>query len=157
MTKSLSVAWASFCGLLVSIPLALAHLCLFIALWAQYKTEKKYGYHLHWDSPSEPWIYICAFAFSIFGMVVAAGLWFSKEWARRLAVLGFGPALLTLLVATTVALAYVPPLPSGALLVVGPGIYLDILRLALIPMVPIAIWWLVLLTRRSIRETFGDS
>jgi hypothetical protein len=157
MEKPWHLLSASFLGFLASMPLAAGHLLLFLSAWRQYEINKKYGYplnsNLHWDSPGQPWISICAFAFSILMMILAAGLLRSKEWARRTAIYIVAPCLAALLIATWVALTQTPP-PPAAPLAVGSGIDLAIILFCLLLLVPIAVWWQILLTRPHIRSLF---
>lgn len=80
-------------------------------------------------------------------MVVAVGLWFCKEQARRAAVHVFGPSLFFLLIATSVA-------STGTAF---EGIYLQILFYALVLLIPIALWWAILFSRQSVRDQFGGN
>lgn len=157
MEKPLSLLSASFLGFLASMPLAAGHLLLFLSAWQQHKINKKYGYplnsNLHFDSPGQPWISICAFAFSILMMILATGLLRSKEWARRTAIYLVAPCLAALLITTWVALTQTPP-PPAAPLAVGSGIDLAIILFCLLLLVPIAVWWQILLTRPHIRSLF---
>jgi hypothetical protein len=158
MAKPWSLLSASYLAFLATMPLAAGHLLLFFLFWQQYETNKKHGYplntNLHWDSPGQPWISVCAFAFSILMMILAAGILRSKEWARRTAIYLVAPCLAALLIATWVAMAETPP-PPAAPLTVGSGIDLVIIFGCLLLLVPIAVWWLILLTRQHIRCLFS--
>ena len=152
MEKPLSLISASCLGFLSSVPLAAGHALLFFDTWQANGIAKKGGYKsgLNWDSP-ELWIMVSAFAFSILMMILAVGLLRTKEWARQIAVYVVVPYLVALIIATSVALAGTP---APALAVDAAGIYLVLLLWFLLPVVPIVIWWQILLTRRNIRSLF---
>ena len=160
MEKPWYLLSASYLGFLASMPLAAGHAWLFFGAWQQYEINKKYGYplnsNLHFDSPGQPWISVCAFAFSILMMILAAGLLRSKEWARRTAIYLVTPCLAALLITTWAALAQAPP-PPPAPFAVGSGIDLFIVLCCLLLLVPIAVWWQILLTRQNIRCFFSGS
>jgi hypothetical protein len=146
MQPSLSVASAAGCGFLLSLPLALTSSLSLIAMAAEYSQARENSYTLHLP-PGEPWISLCLVLFSAFAVAVAIGLWFCKEQARRAAVHVFGPLLLFLLVATCLA-------SVGTAI---EGIYLVISLYAMLLLIPIALWWAILFSLKTIRAQFGAS
>jgi hypothetical protein len=113
---------------------------------AGYSQSREYSHTLNLP-PGEPWISLCLTLFSAFAGTVAVGLWFCKEQARRVAVHVFGPLLLFLLVATFMA-------SIGTAI---EGIYLVISLYAMLLLIPIALWWAILFSLKTIRAQFGAS
>jgi hypothetical protein len=146
MQRPLSVAWAAGCGFLLSLPLALTSSLSLTAMTVGYSQATENSYTLHLP-PGEPWISLCLIIFSVFAVSVAVGLWLGKEQARRAAVHVFGPLLLFLLVATFLA-------SIGTAI---EGIYLVISLYAMLLLIPIALWWAILFSLKTIRAQFGAS
>jgi hypothetical protein len=94
--------------------------------------------------------------FGLLGIVASVGLLRLREWARRITLLLStvplaGCALLIVLRPPSVF----PPDPGqGAIFAIGGGLYFLAFELLLAILVPISIWWLVLLTRAIVRSQF---
>lgn len=93
---------------------------------------------------------ILPIGFALLGIVSAIGLGRLREWGRKTTLfLATAPATVYL-----VALMLRPPsiFPSG----IG-GIYLDAVAAALSLVIPICVWWLVLLTRPGVKAQFRSA
>jgi hypothetical protein len=92
----------------------------------------------------------------LLGIVASIGLVRLREWARRITLLlstvpVAGCALLIVLRPPSVF----PPDPGqGAIFAIGGGLYFVAFELLLAVLVPISIWWLILLTRPRMRSQF---
>jgi hypothetical protein len=94
--------------------------------------------------------------FGLLGIVCACGLFGLREWARKGTLfLATVPVLVCVLLVLFHPSAVFPPDPGqGAILAFGGGVYLALFVFLLIVLIPVSIWWQVLLTRESVRSQF---
>jgi hypothetical protein len=86
--------------------------------------------------------------FGLFGIVASIGLLRLREWARRITL------LLSIISVSGCALLIILRPPSVFPLAIGGGLYFLAFELLLVILIPISIWWLILLTRESVRSQF---
>jgi len=87
-------------------------------------------------------------AFSLLGVITSVGLMRLREWARRRTIL---LSTLPLLGGVVLALLHPPSLfPPGQI----SGIVLVVFVYILVFLTPISIWWLLVMTRKSVRSQF---
>jgi hypothetical protein len=95
--------------------------------------------------------------FGLLGIITSIGLLRLRDWARRLTLFlsivpVSGCALLVVLHPSSVF----PPEPGqGAILAMG-DIYLLAYKLLLAILIPVSIWWLVLLSHKKVRSQFRN-
>ena len=94
--------------------------------------------------------------FGLMGIVCASGLLGLREWARKGTLfLATVPVLVCVLLVLFHPSAVFPPDPGqGAILAFGGGVYLVLFVCLLVVLVPVSIWWQILLTRESVRSQF---
>jgi len=93
--------------------------------------------------------------FGLLGIVTSIGLVCLREWARRSTLfLSVVPVIGCALLIIVSPPSVFPQVGQGAMLAIGGGIYLLAYKLLLAILIPISIWWLVLLTRESVRSQF---
>jgi hypothetical protein len=94
--------------------------------------------------------------FGLLGIVCACGLLGLREWARKGTLfLAAVPVLVCLLLVLFHPSAVFPPDPGqGAILAFGGGVYLALFVYLLVLLIPVSIWWQILLTRESVRSRF---
>jgi hypothetical protein len=94
--------------------------------------------------------------FGLLGIVCACGLLGLREWARKGTLfLATVPVLVCVLLVLFHPSAVFPPDPGqGAILAFGGGVYLVLFVCLLVVLIPVSIWWQILLTRESVRSQF---
>jgi hypothetical protein len=96
--------------------------------------------------------------FSLLGLVTSFGLMRLREWARKVTILlSVVPVLAcALLVIWRPPSVFPPPKPDEqyAILTIGSGLGLWIYEALLLILIPVSIWWLVVMTRESVRSQF---
>ncbi|MHB8217456.1 MAG: hypothetical protein ACYDDS_15375 [Candidatus Sulfotelmatobacter sp.] len=108
-----------------------------------------------------PAVYVVLIAipicFGLLGIVTSMGLLRLRGWARRLTLFlsivpVSGCAFLVILHPSSVF----PPEPGqGAILAMG-DIYLFAYKLLLVILIPVSIWWLVLMSQQKVRSQFDN-
>lgn len=123
------------------------------------------GYHLypHAHQLLSPWVWAAVIygplCFALIAVVTSYGLLHHREWARKSTIflstvpLGSCAALMVLHPKSV----FPPAVPNEqyAMLTVGSGIVNDAYTLILIVLIPVSFWWLILMTRPSVRASFG--
>jgi hypothetical protein len=111
----------------------------------------------HFLGPAVYIVYmILPMLFGLLGIVCACGLLGLREWARKGTLfLATVPVLVCVLLVLFHPSAVFPPDPGqGAILAFGGGIYLALFVYLLVVLIPVSIWWQILLTRESVRSQF---
>jgi hypothetical protein len=95
-------------------------------------------------------------SFGLLGIVCALGLLRLREWARKGTLfLATVPVLVCVLLVLFHPSAVFPPDPGqGTILAFGGGVYLALFVYLLVVLIPISIWWQILLTREGVRSQF---
>jgi len=99
---------------------------------------------------------ILPMSFGLLGIVCAGGLLGLREWARKGTLfLATVPVLVSVLLVLFHPSAVFPPDPGqGAILAFGGGVYLALFVCLLVVLIPVSIWWQIMLTRESVRSQF---
>jgi hypothetical protein len=92
------------------------------------------------------------------GIVCACGLFGLREWARKGTLfLATVPVLVCVLLVLFHLSGVFPPDPGqGAILAFGGGVYLALFAYLLVFLIPVSIWWQILLTRERIVGHFRN-
>lgn len=126
-------------------------------LWGWVKYIRQYPVN-HDVFPLAVWVAFVAvpIGFGLLGLVASIGLLRLREWARQFTMLlSTAPVLAGAALAALRPPTLFPPNPPGdAMLIVKPGIVLAVFLCILVLLTPISIWWLVVMTRRSVRSQF---
>jgi len=160
MRPRTSVAAAAFCGLVVSVPAFLVGSYAFVAFVLSFIQQTRISaLHPEYDLHPGSIFFNTTFAFlsltvllSIVCGTTAIGLLSNRKWAIKAAGLFVPPFALLLFLGDLCAVLATPPLPSGAPLAIGPGLALAIIAYALVPFLLIGAWWLILFSRKALRE-----
>jgi hypothetical protein len=129
----------------------------------QYHLSQKFvhiygpGSAYHFLHPAFYIVYmILPMLFGLTGIVCACGMLGLREWARKGTLfLATVPVLVCVLLVLSHPSAVFPPDPGqGAILAFGGGVYLALFVCLLVVLIPVSIWWQIMLTRESVRSLF---
>jgi len=96
-------------------------------------------------------------SFGLLGIDCAGGLLGLREWARKGTLfLATVPVLVCVLLVLfhPSAVFFSPDPGQGAILAFGGGVYLALFVCLLVVLIPVSIWWQIMLTRESVRSQF---
>ncbi|HEY6267819.1 MAG TPA: hypothetical protein VIX11_05945 [Candidatus Acidoferrum sp.] len=156
----MAVAVVEFLGSVLALLVSLLFLQSDIEL---YRMSEKFVHiygpasAFHFLDPAFYIVYmILPMLFGLLGIVCACGLLGLREWARKGTLfLATVPVLVCMLLVLFHPGAVFPPDPGqGAILALGGGVYLVLFVCLLVVLIPVSIWWQILLTRESVRSQF---
>jgi hypothetical protein len=172
MERRLSTPWIDtpnsvvVIGVLEFFGSLLALLVSVVFLWSEidrYQLSKRFEQlygptsAFHFINPAFYLVYmVLPMSFGLLGVVCAFGLPRLREWARKGTLfLGTVPVLVCGLLVLFRPAAVFPPDPSqGTILAFGGGIYLALFLYLLVVLIPVSIWWQILLTRKNVSALF---
>lgn len=157
---SVTAAIVEFLGSVLALLVSLVFLQADIE---QYRMSEKFV-HIYGPSSAyhflHPAVYIVymilPMLFGLMGIVCACGLLGLREWARKGTLfLATVPVLVCVLLVVFHPSAVFPSDPGqGAILAFGGGVYFALFVCLLVVLIPVSIWWQIMLTRESVRSQF---